>query len=84
MYLIFIAFQSASDEAAIEAIACHVINHNHKKPKHKHKQSSIKVKNAEREREREREREDLLDTSGIELAVFDAVGELVEGFALLL
>ena len=80
MYLIFIAFQSASDEAAIEAIACHVINHNHKKPKHKHKQSSIKVKNAERERERE----DLLDTSGIELAVFDAVGELVEGFALLL
>ena len=76
MYLIFIAFQSASDEAAIEAIACHVINHNHKKPKHKHKQSSIKVKNAERE--------DLLDTSGIELAVFDAVGELVEGFALLL
>ena len=56
MYLIFIAFQSASDEAAIEAIACHVINHNHKKPKHKHKQSSIKVKNAERERERERER----------------------------
>ena len=80
MYLIFIAFQSASDEAAIEAIACHVINHNHKKPKHKHKQSSIKVKNAERERERE----DLLDTSRIELAVFDAVGELVEGFALLL
>ena len=80
MYLIFIAFQSASDEAAIEAIACHVINHNHKKPKHKHKQSSIKVKNAQRERERE----DLLDTSGIELAVFDAVGELVEGFALLL
>ena len=76
MYLIFIAFQSASDEAAIEAIACHVINPNHKKPKHKHKQSSIKVKNAERE--------DLLDTSGIELAVFDAVGELVEGFALLL
>lgn len=33
---------------------------------------------------RERKREDLLDASGVQLAIFDAVGELVEGFALLL
>ena len=57
MYLIFIAFQSASDEAAIEAIACHVINPNHKKPKQKNtNRTQLRLK-MQRERERERERE---------------------------
>ena len=85
------AFQSASADAAMDAMACPnqriPIKGKHRKIQTLQDEShfvEVSVWFPRKNKSRERKHRYLLDASGIELAILDAVGELVEGLGLLL